>query len=432
MTNDQCSRTDALRCRCDVRASFRHSCFEFPSTFEIRASSFRRAKRLCLFLCTVAAAAGCRGTPIDVAKGRPTDGSPNFVASDYQPKQDDGLDWFSTEKITKSMKQAVGLGPDKKIAEAAFADGEKLFGTKEYDKAAKKFGTAVSRWPDSALEEDAMFLQAESYFFADRYSSAIDTYGELIKKYPNTRHLNVIGARQFAVARYWQDTDHAHHRWTLVPNVTDRTQPLFDTGGHAINTYDSVRVNDPRGPWADAAIIAQANIFFQDHRYEDADYYYNLIRTDYPKSRYLTDAYLLGLQCKLLKYQGPGYNGKPLEEADQLIDQMLVQFPTELGSERDRIVKAKAEVKAQRATRDIKLAQYWDNGKHYGAARIYYAKVLKDYPQTPFAEEAKTRLAAIQGEPNDPPNRLAFITDLFEKKDKDDQPDTPAEGTRKY
>ncbi len=178
--------------------------------------------------------------------------------------------------------------------------------------------------------------------------------------------------------------------------------------------------------------MAEANIFFQDKRYEDADYYYNLIRTDYPKSKYLMDAYLLGLQCKLLKYQGAGYNGKPLEEADQLIDQMLVQFPTELGAERDRIVKAKAEVRAQKATRDIKLAQYWDNGKHYGAARIYYAKVLKDYPQTPFADEAKTRLAAIQGEPNDPPNRLAFITDLFEKKDPDDQPDTSSQGTRKY
>ena len=95
-------------------------------------------------------------------------------------------------------------------------------------------------------------------------------------------------------------------------------------------------------------------------------------------------------------------------------------------------MKAKAEVRAQKATRDIKLAQYWDNGKHYGAARIYYAKVLKDYPQTPFADEAKTRLAAIQGEPNNPPNRLAFITDLFEKKDPDDQPDTSSQGTRKY
>ncbi len=431
MTNDERSWTNGLAEGHSALAFYRHSCFVLPSTFVIRHSSFRRLSWLAL-LVVVTAAAGCRGTPIDVAKGRPADGSSSFVASDYQPKEDDGLDWFSLEHFNKAMKQAVGLGPDKKIAEAAFADGEKLFEAKDYDKAAKKFSTAVSRWPDSALEEDAMFLEAESFFFGNRYSYAIDTYGELVKKYPNTRHLNVIGARQFATARYWQDVDHEHHRFTLVPNFTDRTQPMFDTGGHAINTYDSVRVDDPRGPFADPAIMAEANIFYLDKRYEDADYYYNLIRTDYPKSKYLLDAYLFGLQCKLLKYQGAGYNGKPLEEANQLIDQMLVQFPTELGEERARIVKAKAEVKAQMAARDVKLAKYWDDGKHYGAARIYYAKVMKDYPQTQFAEDAKTRLAAIQGQPNDPPNRLAFITDLFEKKDKDDTPESTTDGTRRY
>jgi len=142
------SRTISLPSGCAVCA---------PSSFDIGHWTFSKLFGLCAIL-GVAAAVGCRGTPIDVAKGRPADGSSNFVASDYQPKQDDGLDWFSTEKISKSMKQAVGLGPDKKIAEAAFADGEKLFEAKDYDNAAKKFGTAVSRWPDSALEEDAMFL----------------------------------------------------------------------------------------------------------------------------------------------------------------------------------------------------------------------------------------------------------------------------------
>ncbi len=124
--------------------------------------------------------------------------------------------------------------------------------SKKYDAAAKKFGKAADRWPDSAMEEDSMFLQAESYFFADRYSKADDEYGELLKKYPNTRYLNKSTARQFSIARYWQDMDKAHPHWPLTPNLVDKTRPLFDTGGHAINAYDNVRVNDPRGPLADA------------------------------------------------------------------------------------------------------------------------------------------------------------------------------------
>ncbi len=361
--------------------------------------------------------AGCKSTPVDVAKGRPVEGESTYISSDFRPKDPEGLDALAPENIGKSLRKAVGLGPVEAIAQGHFAEGEKLFAAKDYDAAAKEFSRAASRWPDSILEEDALFLRAECQFFADRYSKADDTYDVLVKKYPNTRYLDKLVARQFSIARYWQEIGLAKPRLALVPNFTDRTQPLFDTWGHSINAYDNVRINDPRGALADDAVMAVANTYFLRGRYEDADYYFGLLRTEFPRSDFQLQAHLLGLQCKLRKYQGPGYNGRPIEEAEELIDQMLVQFDRELGNERERIVKAKAEVRAQRATRDIQVAQYYDKGKHYGAARIYYAQVLKDYPQTPFAEEAKTRIAGMQGQPDHPPNRLAFITDLFESED---------------
>jgi outer membrane protein assembly factor BamD (BamD/ComL family) len=369
-------------------------------------------------------AVGCRQTPIDVAKGRPIEPEATFIPSDYRSKESDSwVERMSPENIGKTMRSAVGLGPNKAIAEAHLAEGEKLFAAKKFDAAAKQFKKAAGRWPDSSMEEQAMFLQAEGYFFADRYPKAEDTYGELLKKYPNTRYLDTSVARQFSIAHYWKEKDMASHRWTLVPNLVDRTQPWFDTGGHAINAFDSVRVNDPRGQLADDAIMHVANTYFLKGRYEDADYYYGLLRTECPKSSFQLDAHMLGLKSKLMCYQGAGYNGKPLEEAEELIDQMLVQFPQELGDKRELVVQEKARVRHARADRDIKLAQYWDNGKHYGAAKIYYAEVLKNFPQTPHAEEAKTRLAAIQSEPDHPPNRLAFLTDLFEE---DENLETPA------
>jgi outer membrane protein assembly factor BamD (BamD/ComL family) len=379
------------------------------------------ALRCAAMLLCAAVMPGCKNTPVDVAKGRPLDGDNSFTSSDFEPKDDpQGWDQFSPENWSKTFKKSVGLGPNQKIAQDAFSEGQKQFAAKKFDAAAKEFGKAADRWPDSTVEEDSMFLQAESYFFADRYSKADDMYGELLKKYPNTHYLNKSTARQFSIARYWQDCDKAHPHWALTPNFTDKTRPLFDTGGHAINAFDNVRVNDPRGPLADSAIMAVASTYFEKTRYEDADYYYGLLRSDYPKSQYQLQAHLLGLQCKLRKYQGPNYNGKPLEEANELITQTLAQFGPELGPERERLVKAKAEVQAQRATRDVQLAKFFENGEHYGAAKIYYAQVIKDFPQTPFSEEAKTRLASLQGKPDNPPNRVAFLTDWFEPPDKRD------------
>ena len=69
--------------------------------------------------------------------------------------------------------------------------------------------------------------------------------------------------------------------------------------------------------------MATGNTYFVKNRYLDADYYYDLLRRDYPRSEHLINAYKLGLQCKLRKYQGAAYDGTPLVEAEELINQML-------------------------------------------------------------------------------------------------------------
>ena len=77
---------------------------------------------------------------------------------------------LAPENIYKNIKKSAGYGPDEKIARAAMQEGKALFGDKKYKEAAAKFATAADRWPDSPLEEDALFLQGESEFFSDQYS----------------------------------------------------------------------------------------------------------------------------------------------------------------------------------------------------------------------------------------------------------------------
>src|SRR5262245_29024292 len=107
---------------------------------------------------------GCRQTPIDVAKGRPFEPEANFIPSDYKSKEPEGWERLSPENFGKTMRKAVGLGPNRSVAEAHFAEGEKQFAAKNFDAAAKQFKKAAGRWPDSTMEEQSMFLLGESYF----------------------------------------------------------------------------------------------------------------------------------------------------------------------------------------------------------------------------------------------------------------------------
>jgi len=191
-----------------------HSSFGFRLSFVIHHSDFviPRQRLLGITLCVIAVAAGCRGTYIDVAKGKPTENENNFIANDYTEKEPSAWEKYARKTGGRTRRTLSALS-NEPIARQHYDAGQKLFGDKKYDAAAKEFAAAADRWPDSSLEEDAMFMRAESYFFADSYSKANDWYGELMKKYTNSRHLNTTVARQYDIARYWQQLDEKYHRW---------------------------------------------------------------------------------------------------------------------------------------------------------------------------------------------------------------------------
>lgn len=312
-------------------------------------------------------------------------------------------------KGIKRLKRKFGPPRDAKIAQQLYDEGENLFRAKQYDEAGKKFTQAAERWPDSPLEEKSMFMAGESYFFADRYPKANDSYNALIKKYVNTQYLQKVIPRQFAIGRFWEQHHNAHPHWPITPNLFDKSRHLFDTKGHALKAYENIRLNDPTGPLADDALLATANSHFLAKRWGDADYYYGELRKEYPESDYQYQAHLLGLQCKLLCYQGPDYEPTPLVEARQLTEQLLTQFPKELGEDRQRIVQVREQVSASLALRDWNLAKFYEGKSEYGQARYYYENLIKQYPTTKLAEESRTRLTELAGKPAVPPNYFEWL-----------------------
>ena len=88
-----------------------------------------------------------------------------------------------------------------------------------------------------------------------------------------------------------------------------------------------------------------------------------------------------------------------------------------MGPERQRVERARREIVEQRAERDWSMARYYDKKKCYGAARHYYQSILKEYPGTSFGKRAAARLEEIRDEPDEPPNRFKWLTDLFPSHD---------------
>jgi outer membrane protein assembly factor BamD (BamD/ComL family) len=317
------------------------------------------------------------------------------------------------EQYTK-IKSAVGLGPNEQIARQDYLEGDRLFREKKYGAAAEKFQAAIDRGPHSAIEQDAMFMVAESYYYNDQYIKARDAFDGLVKEHTNTRYMDKVIEHEWAIAQYWEKYEQRHPDWMATPNAWDKTRPWFDTIGHAIKTYDSIRLNDPTGPRADDAIMATANIYFARGKYDDADYHYTLLRKEYPRSELQFEAHLLGLQAKLRKYQGENYDGTPLEEAKVLVKSLNSQFGSRLSAEeKQRLATVSAQLNKEVASRDYRMAGYYDRKKDYGAAKHYYAAVIEKFPDTELSQKSRERYAEIKGEPDNPTKPLGFLVDLL-------------------
>jgi outer membrane protein assembly factor BamD (BamD/ComL family) len=331
--------------------------------------------------------------------------SPEDEFEDDETKKKDPL--FG--RLFEDLGELFKPNPDAQRAADEFRQADELFVSKQYGQALSKYKKAALYGRRAAIEQDALFMIAECYFFGDEYPDAIEAYEDLLARYPNTRHFDKVMQRLFVVARYWQDLQRARPRMTLNPNFTDASRPLFDTTGQSIKAYKTIWTHDSTGPLADDAIMLVANSYFENNRWEEASFFYDQLRTDYPQSPHLIKAFLLGFKAKLEAYQGPGYDRTPLDEAEELIEVLLAQFSDQLGEERVRILEARSQVRALQAEREWEMAQYFARGKHYGGARSYLQNLIDKYPETQFADLARKRLQELQGLPDTPPDRFGWV-----------------------
>ncbi|MGC3969868.1 MAG: outer membrane protein assembly factor BamD [Pirellulales bacterium] len=116
------------------------------------------------------------------------------------------------------------------------------------------------------------------------------------------------------------------------------------------------------------------------------------------------------MQSYLNAYQGPQYDPTPLNKAEKLADHTLKNYAQAMPEERPRLYQAQEAIRAQVAEREYDLAEYYRRLDYNRAARAHYANVLKDYPDTKFAELAKQRMTEIENLPGEPPDHFPWLT----------------------
>ncbi|MEW4528519.1 tetratricopeptide repeat protein [Maioricimonas sp. JC845] len=386
--------------------------------------------------------------------------SPRGGALDERPSIDGimgpterNLQQVQWEQQKEELSRNASL-PDS-AALAAFEEAEALYRAGNYKEAEKRFkamakerrykdntiGAQLSRLfgtdtespldPQTSygdpLEEDALFMLAECQFAQRRYPYAQDSYDDLLNRYPSTRHLDAVTRRLFRISQYWlgfsedalaaaekSEIEMAEHVATLdetdtnalpkrrpsamavVPNVADRSRPVFDAEGRAIQALRSIWLHDAAGPLADDALMLSANHYLQKGDYIEAARYYRLVREQYPDSPHFKHAYILGSHVTLASYSGPEYDGATLEQAKDLKQTATRLFPDLSEEERKRLQAELATISEQEIAREWAKVEFYRRKNQPESVSLYCYLIINRYPDSKYAEMARRMLEEQQ------------------------------------
>ena len=354
----------------------------------------------------------------------------------------------SLQRHAKPADQSAGIAQLAKSESLAdYEAAEKLFDDKRFGEAEKAFKQIAKKYrrnrfalhlfqeaddrsgsyraeDGGAFLEDVLFMIAECQFHQERYAAAQDSYDRLLNEYPATRYLDETTKRLFVVARTWlgfpetatvneiqqvglenselqvKPPEQEEASWyqtvtqsPVFPNFFDRTRPVFDAEGRALDALRSIWLNDSSGPLADDALMMSATYYLRKGRYYDADQKLTLLREEYPKSPHLEQAFLLGSHVKLMSYQGSAYDSAPLEAARVLKENTLRIFP-ELR-QKGRLQQELSNMEHAKAARDWSRVQFYLRKGKPRAAAIYCREILDNYPNSPFADQARDELKKL-------------------------------------
>lgn len=178
--------------------------------------------------------------------------------------------------------------------------------------------------------------------------------------------------------------------------------PAYDEG---VELLDKVWERMPGTRLGEVALKLKADYYFARGEMGLAeDEYANLVQ-QFPSGRYVQLAMLRGAVAAEAAYPGVGFDDLPLVEATERYGQVQRQFPG--YAEQQDVAQRVEGIRQLRAQSDFEIARWYERTRQGAAAAYYYQLVLREWPDTLFAAEARTRLQALGVPVAEPESREA-------------------------
>lgn len=266
--------------------------------------------------------------------------------------------------------------------EAELDECRSLLARGQAGKARKRLERWVQQHPDHERYLEGVYLYGEACFETRDYYRAYEQYEIVVENGSGDLFQKAV-RREIDCARAFL-AGQKRIVWRIL------RLPAYDDG---VEILDRLWERVPGTRIGETVLRLKADHYFSTGEMQIAqDEYVNLAR-EYPSGRFIRLAMLRSAEAADASFPGVPFDDRPLVDAEERYRAVKATFPD--YAEREAVDARLQGIREKRAEKDLYVGAYYERVKQPGAAEFYYRQLLKDWPDTIAAAEARVRLRAL-------------------------------------
>lgn len=263
---------------------------------------------------------------------------------------------------------------------------QQAFDEKDYRLALKSARHLVRNWPLSDYAPEGQYLVGRCYEAKRKDEKAFKEYQAVLSKYPRNDKLDDVLKRQYEIANRFLGG-----QWFKLWN----TIPLYPSMSRTATMFEQIVAEGPYSEVGPYAQLHAGEALEKGKDYSGAVKAYDRAADRYADRPDIASEaiYRAGMawnrQSKTAEYD-QGAAGKAIAA---LTDFMVI-YPDD--KRLPEVEKTVSSLRAEQARGSFQIAMFYEKNKKWNGALIYYNEVLLRDPESPFAPQARERIAAIK------------------------------------
>jgi len=298
---------------------------------------------------------------------------------EQQYREREVLDSESDEWVERPEEPQVAPGGELDQMRSRLARGE-----------ARKVRKQLQRWlkghPDDERYYEGVFLLGEAAFECRDFYRAYEHYEQVVENSSGELFRTALRREKDVALAFLSGQKRIV--WKIL------RLPAYDEG---IEILDRIWERVPGTQLGEEALRIKADHFFNKGQMDLAQDEYAHLAREYPAGRFVQLAMLRSAVAAEASFPGIRFDDRPLLDAEERYRQLQRAFP--IYAERQNVSERLEGIRQSRAEKDLDIARWYQRTKAPEAAEFYYRRLIRDWPDTLAASEARLHLRELGVEP---------------------------------